>query len=413
MEATENEKYDANILIEAKLLEQEHRPPRLILNYINREKNYPNEDDPRRKAVQHAIIWRFFFSPAVLALGGSTLLGAFTAFVLWYQTDIFNDQTIIFKEQTNIIQEQKSLLEEQNRKIEIQARLEDANRRNNLVFLMDNVLNRVADELKTTVDNDSSLSKPLLARIQALGLGLQPYKFINYTLKNSSEKDSLGLTQLLSPERGQLLLSIVNSGIGKRTIESIYKNTPFSNADLAFARLNKVFLARISLDNANLSSVKLREANLFRANLKNANLLKASLSKANLSGADVSDTNLSGADLYNANLYDANLSRANLTNANIATADLSDADLSGANLSGANLTEANLYGVNLQSADLREADLSGVNLENIVSIDSCIVHRKDWLIEIRDWYELKGAAVLVEKYKVEAYKNGDFIVVKK
>ena len=103
METTENEKFDANILIEAKLLEQEHRPTHLVLNYINRKKKFPDEKDPRRKAVQRAIIWRLFFSPAVLAVGGSTILGIITAWILIKQTNIINDQTAIFKEQTNIL----------------------------------------------------------------------------------------------------------------------------------------------------------------------------------------------------------------------------------------------------------------------------------------------------------------------
>lgn len=452
METTENENFDSNILIEAKLLEQEHRPTHLVLNYLNRKKKFPDENDPRRKAVQRAIIWRLFFSPAMLAVGGSTTLGIITAFILWNQTDIFEKQTDIFKEQTNIINEQKLLLEDQNKKIEIQARLEDANRRNNLVFLMDNVLNRVHDELKDSTNKDSTLSKPLLARIQALGQGFQPYKYINYELKDSKQRDSLGLTKLLSPERGQLLLSLANSDIGEKTMLLICKNTPFNRAYLQSARLNGAYLREANLfradlsgktdlsgadlryanlvganlsgadlsKKADLSSADLRDAKLTRADMRDVDLTWADLTDVDLIGADLRDAILNRADLTRANLTgvfltDADLQRAILADAVLKNADLSGkvdlraANLTGADLTGAYLTDANLTWADLIEANLRKADLRGTILKSakiskIKSMDSCKVHRKDWLVYIKDSLKLEGADILQKKYKIVEYE---------
>lgn len=469
METTENEKFDANIHIEAKLLEQEHRPTHLVLNYFNRKKNYPDEDDPRRKAVQRAIIWRLFFSPAMLAVGGSATIGIISLLIL--------------NKQNSIIEQQTSILQEQNKKMEIQANLEDANRRNNLVFLMDNVLNRVYDELKDSMNIDSSLSKPLLARIQALGQGFKPYKFIDYSLKDSLKKDSLGLTKLYSPERGQLLLSLVNSGIGKKTISHIYENISFDrafleSANLSGADLSEVILTSANLKFADLSDVNLkkayldyseftktnltkadlagayledaqlknafmneakltdtqlsfsnmREINLEKANLMRAYISDAILTSANLSEANFTDANLGGSNLSFANLRDANLNKSILSDTNLKfailfRADLRKAILTDAYIRGANLRRVDLTGADLTGADLRRVDLShsilvstklkGVNLNNIKSIDSCKVDRKDWLIYIRDSLKLKGADVLAEEYKVVEYINKDFIILKK
>lgn len=453
MKITENENFNSNILIEAKFLEQEHRPTHLILNYLNRKKKYPNEDDPRRKAVQKAIIWRLFFSPTFIAVFGITILGVIAAIILIKQTNIIDDQAVIFKKQINIVNDQKLLLEDQNKKIE--AKLEVFNRRNNLTLLMNNVLDRVEDELK---QKDSSLSKPLIARIQALGQGFEPYEFIDYTLKNSLDKDRSRLTKLISPQRGQLLLSLANSGLGRETMLLICKKTPFDRASLKSAHLSKTYLRRVhllgaDLTGADLSGADLNGADLFtanltgatltgatlrRANLTGAILLGATLREADLTGADFTGINLKDADLTNANLLGVNLRETNLkeadfTGANLRKTNLLEADLTGANLLGADLTEsdlteANLTEVNLRGVDLRRTTLTGadftgadltianltfVNLENIKSIDSCIVDRKDWLIYIRDSLRVNGADILVKEYKVVKDGAYNYRLVKK
>lgn len=387
---------ERDIEIEAKLLEQEHRPTHLVLNYLKRKAKWPNESDPRRKAVSKAIIWRLFFSPAVLAFTGSSLLAWAT---LWFMN-----------RQNSIIEVQTELLEEQNKKIEIQANLEEASRRNNLVFLMDNVLNKIGEELKEKDNVDSVLSKPLIARIQALGQGFQPYKFIDYN------SDSLRLTRELSPERGQLLLSLANIGIGRTTLKKIYEKTTFSYAYLKEAQLDSMYLQGVDLDYAYLNG-----ANLYNSDLRNASVKYAEMESVTLDFSELNHINLEGTNLKKAHfdfvdaensfmkntvldsayILDSDFSKSWMKNASLINTRLIESDFNYVRLNNANLT-----GVDIWGADFSNLELEGVILNNTKRLYGLIVNRKDW-IEYINKLNLNGANEIKSEYKLFFF-NGDY-----
>ncbi len=340
----DNKKYENNriIQLEANLLEQEHRPFHLISNYLNRKKKWSDLNDPRRKSVQRALIWRLFFSPTVLAIGGSSFIALITVFLM--------------KNQNNIISKQNELIREQNRRIQIQANLEEAQRRNNLVLLMDNILVQVGNELKE--NKDSILSRTLVSRIQALGQGFLPYRFLDYSLKSKSNIDSLGLTKELSPERGQLLLSLVNSGISEESMDDIYWYTSFDRSYLRDSYFSGGYLNGIILTNSDMKNVTITSANL-------------------------SDGNLSGSDLRGADLTDSDLSGVDFINADLRNATLKGSDLSYADLRGAKLDNAILHDTNLQNTTV-EQDWFSI-MEN--KITPALIHN------IRTNYEIKEFGV--------------------
>lgn len=83
--------------IEKELIEQEHRPIKLISNFIDRKEKWP-DDESKQRSAKKALIWRFFFSPAVIAVaGGGIALLTFAALV-W--------QNIIMKEQNEFLRQQ-------------------------------------------------------------------------------------------------------------------------------------------------------------------------------------------------------------------------------------------------------------------------------------------------------------------
>ncbi len=88
-----------------------------------------------------------------------------------------------------------------------------------------------------------------------------------------------------SPERAQLLLSLVNSRLDSITMNRIYESTTF--------------------DQSYLFTVNLRKANLIGADLIVANLSEADLVFANLSEANLREADLSDADLKNVKNLDA------------------------------------------------------------------------------------------------------------
>ena len=134
--------------------------------------------------------------------------------------------------QTAILFQQNTKLEKQNDKIEQQVYLEEASRRNNLVFLMDNVLDIVHDELESS----PRLTPSTIARIQSLMYGFRPYKFL----------EDNKLTKPLSPEKGQFLLALINSGISESSLQKIFA--------------------------ASFNNVYLKEANMFGVNLENVDM---------------------------------------------------------------------------------------------------------------------------------------------
>lgn len=231
---------------------------------------------------------------------------------------------------------QTVILFQQNEKIQKQVYLEEASRRNNLVFLMDNVLDIAHDELA----GSSNLSTPTIARIKSLMYGFRPYRFL----------EDEELTKPLSPEKGQFLLALINSGINEKSLKKIFS--------------------------ASFNNVYLKEANMFGVYLENI---------------DMPSSDLEGVDLFKANLTNANLYDVNLKNAQLGKAIFKNADLSTAQLDGANLIGAILDGAFLEGATIEGANLKGASLEGAhISYES-------WIDDLDSWNVL-GAEEIQNKY---------------
>lgn len=141
----------------------------------------------------------------------------------------------------------------------------------------------------------------------------------------------------LSRERGQLLLTLVLSGLVLD--ESWISTVDFSASDLSKTSFEFAPLNGAQLERANLVSAKLRGTRFERAMLDGADLRNAKLVGAALTDASVRWANLWDADLEGANLRGAQLRGACLCYANFDGADLTAADLTGADLRAArNLT---------------------------------------------------------------------------
>lgn len=270
------------------------------------------------------------------------------------------------------------LLMNQNILIQRQISLEEASRRSALVVLMSNIMDKADREIEKQQDllpvakRDSArfqLSQSLIGQIAALSHSFKPYRYMN--------GDTL-ITEPLSPERGQLLITLTLLPLDTMTIQKIYQSATFEGADLQSAVLSGVYLSganlyRANLERANLYKTHLRKtvlneatlktANFYRANLEDASLKRALLNnaflkEANLIRANMSEANLTKAILVKANMRDGILHRINLSGANLEGAFLNNAFLKEASLTQANLSAADLSGASLNKADLREAVLN-------------------------------------------------------
>ncbi|WP_298426170.1 pentapeptide repeat-containing protein [uncultured Kordia sp.] len=330
---------DKLIKIEARLLEQEHRPIQLILNFLKRSKYQKN--DPRRKAVTRAVIWRLFFSPTTLAVASSGILAIATVYFLSKQNDILDAQT-------TLVEQQVEILGSQNNMIDQQIHIAEATRRSSQMIILDGILRDINIELNT---GKKELSSNLTARIISLSHSIKPYKFFDYQIDS--------ISKLLSPERSQLLYSISYNDLENSYVSNqLFKKTNFEYADLD----------RLDLKNKKLNNVNLRYASLKKTLLHKAELKKAILREAYIVNAGFPNAIMNGIDLRNTYLEDVNLS-------------------------GAILTKANLENTIFKNLDLSKID----------SLDNVRVGRYNWFQYVKDsMIAVKGVDELMKTYRVDS-----------
>lgn len=284
--------------------------------------------------------------------------------------------TLLLYNQNKLLTQQNELLTNQNIRLTQQTYLQEAERRSALILLMGNLLDALDKELKDDIGQKGvrDLSPQLVGRIIALSSGLKPYRYL--------ESDSL-IAQEISPERGQLLLSILSSEVDNGTLRRIFQSADFSFSELQGAALAGEFLEGINLRNADLS----------KANLNGARLPGADLNKADLSGAI-----LAGTDLRKANLSETDLRETFIT----------EVDFRG----------ASLYGTDLRGVDLSDSDLRRSFMREAL-LDSAVVPDFHWLEAInpvqRD--SIIGIGYLNDQYYLDSVEtdpgNFEYILLRK
>lgn len=157
---------------------------------------------------------------------------------------------------------QCEILKEQNSKFDIQNNLLEAERRSSLVFLFNNTLDAIDNELKDTSNISRSLSNQLIARVAALSQGLKPYKYYeNHKLINEK----------ISPERGQLLKALLMSEIDTLSLHRIFKISDFSYSDMRGAKISNGYMVGGHFDYSDFSNSELFNCNMNLVSSKNVN----------------------------------------------------------------------------------------------------------------------------------------------
>lgn len=256
----------------------------------------------------------------VLGLGGivTTILVLNQNKILEIQTSIQEQQATIQKAELN-----RAFAAEQNDIFEIR-------------------MNAITENLlETDLRQETRDTRIVQSRIISLSQTLKPYKFV--------QEDLTIAKRPWSPQRGNLLISLVETGMVANTVTPSY----------------------------------IIEETFKKSNFSHAILVASNLEETNLTNINLSDAKLTSAYLSNTNLTDANLSNAVLENANF-----DDATLKGTNFTNANLKKANLRFALMD----RNTNFTNAN------VDSARVHRKDWLVYIKDSLRVKGAKALFDTY---------------
>ncbi len=239
---------------------------------------------------------------------------------------------------TIVLYNQNQLLAKQNEKIDNQILLDEASRRSSLNFLLANLLDKVDAELKEAKEDGKPrrLSAQLVGRIASLSHSLQPYQYWD----NGSI-----IEKAISPERGSLLIALLNSKIDTLTLDTIYRISNFKAANLEQINLSGAYLKGIDLSGANLAHVNLDNANLNDAVFQNANLYQASLGtnnglRVNFKSANLTLARFDGscfdlcsfmsAKLHCTSFRSSSLRRTYLNHADLTNSSFSDADLGSA-----------------------------------------------------------------------------------
>lgn len=258
---------------------------------------------------------------------------------------------------------QNELIANQNTLVSLQNQLTEAQRRASLMFELSNVLDRIKDERDKYYENNKGNVKPwmdgppdpgnpvddtvavltrgaaenynqrwqkqrprrrdyggnaplfmvsdrLAGRIVALSRSLRPYRYLD---------DNGQLTpRLLSPERGQLLLSLLYSDIDM--FELNHFKPVFDNADLSGVELSELPIEHLVAKDANFVRAKLYKVQFVYGRLQGANFGNADLNGVEI--ATLEGACLRGAHIHNSKL--PNLRYADLTDAVISNTEFND-----------------------------------------------------------------------------------------
>ncbi|MCG8330849.1 MAG: pentapeptide repeat-containing protein [Chitinophagales bacterium] len=295
------------------------------------------------------------------------------------QTGLLQDQNYLIglqqiqtDSQISLLAGQNSRIDTQNYRINIQNNLLEADRRSALIFLMSNILDKVDEEIqvqkqkinKESQINDStkfSLSNNLINRITALSKALMPYRLL--------EGDTLS-AKLVSPERGQLFIALMQNNFDSLTQKAIVKYSNFSYATVSGIDLRSSFLERAGLSASNIVGIDFRGGSytgihFLGSYMQSAFFTDSKLDYSNFDESTISESYFRNADLSNASFKKVHIRLSYFDNSNLRGADFSQAYLSFTTFYGADFSEADLSGTRLYGSSFVDAIFNNANLSNV------------------------------------------------
>lgn len=279
-----------------------------------------------------------------------------------------------------LLQNQNELLKKQNNRLDQQTYLQEAERRSSLVFLFSNIMDAINLEISSDYKQNGvrDLSPQLTGRIIALANRLKPYYYL--------QGDSL-IKEQLSPERGQLLLTLVESKLSDSTFQIIKERANFSYSDLSQSNLSGLDLSYINLSNSNMEGVNLSKTKLIASNFANSNLRKA-----NFTNVDIQESNFENANMENVNLRGSFgvspiFTETNLTKANYQGVKF-DIPFFKNPVLDSMIVDCNFFIDLINQEDQNEMDLGGNEIISKYSIDT---------IRSKNYKEYKPRCILIRK----------------
>jgi len=205
-----------------------------------------------------------------------------------------------------LVSKQNDLFDRQNDKFEIQNNLLEAERRSSLVFLMNNIFDEISEEIADDTNKDNTLSNNLIARIASLSNALKPYKYLP---SNSNKKNAILTKKPISPERGHLLYTLLNSNLAEETLSKIYELGDFKSSEIHNMNFNYAYLDSLDLSGSDIYDSHFRHAKMNWIKLLNCTISESDFWDAELSGAKLSgrfeELNFGAASLIASTIQDS------------------------------------------------------------------------------------------------------------
>ncbi len=114
---------EEEVKIQAQLIEQDHRPFKVVSRFLTRNEKWPDRGDPRRSACETAMFW-LLVSPSTIVVGGGSIIAVATLVLYWIQSHTLIEQRSEMALQTEVMREQNRAVLLQNSNIQFQIHIQ-------------------------------------------------------------------------------------------------------------------------------------------------------------------------------------------------------------------------------------------------------------------------------------------------
>jgi len=264
--------------------------------------------------------------------------------------------TLLILLQVYYLKGQNRLITGQNERMKQQTFLQEASRRSFTIGIVDQIVKEV------TAIGGLSGSKLATNRTRLIAISkiLKPYRYL--------DNDQL-IEKPLSPERGYLLLSLLESNINSNVLngfvddntkESLISAINFSYAEMKNASVTEKTLKNIHLDHSNLEGSNFMKSQFTgtRDGIKKVgDKIERIYKKCTFTYADLRKTifdycDLTRCDFSNSDLSKASFATSDLIKINFSNTNLQDSNFSGSQLKDVDFTNANIFNSNFDDASV-------------------------------------------------------------
>ncbi len=250
--------------------------------------------------------------------------------------------TMLILLQVYYLKSQNRLITGQNERMKQQTFLQEAGRRSYMIGILDQIIK----EVTTEGGLNGSKKRPNITRLIALSKNLKPYHYL--------DNDQL-TPNALSPERGYLLLNLLESNINlDATIDYNTDKSLLSALNFDYAELKNASITGLNIEKIHLDYTDLEGSNFTKSVLKGDEDIIDKKGKKIISGekttfthANLVRTVFESCDITNCNFYKANLLNTSFMNSTLNKTSFIEANLENANFSNSSLSKINFKDANL------------------------------------------------------------------